>query len=267
VDCHFDNIVACGEHPVLVDAEMLFQPKLPGDTSAQAETVLRTGLLPQPKAQSCDFSGFGCVSAQPTPLRIPEWQKTNCNLMALRFRNATLHPRSNLAVLNGATLSPLDYVDSLVEGFRDMYRCVLKNRSRLVDPAGPLASFAGQRVRILARGTLEYYLALTRMLHPKSLRVPDWPEVALDSPSRFPLLESLEANALRQMDVPRLLVEASAKYLPTADGRGAAATFLQSGVERVYSEIENLSEAHMAEQEKLIRFTCAFAAMSRLSAG
>lgn len=32
-DCHFDNLVACAEHPVLIDTETLFQPCAPADAA------------------------------------------------------------------------------------------------------------------------------------------------------------------------------------------------------------------------------------------
>ena len=265
-DCHFDNIVAHGEHPVLIDTEMLFQAKLASDSSARAQSVLRTGLLPQPtsKAEACDFSGFGCVSDQAIWLRVPQWRYPNTDAMALSFRKAILQPHTNVPALEHTTLSPVDYVESVVEGFRQMYRCVQANRRQLRAPASPLAQIATQRVRLLARGTLEYYLVLARMLHPKRLRAVH-PQVVFGKPSRFPLLEPLEIGALGQMDVPRFTVEASAKYLALPDGARASPLFAQSGMERVNAQIDGLSEVQMQEQVKVIEFALAFAGMSRIS--
>ena len=264
VDCHFDNLIACGEYPVLVDTEMLFQPNLADYRSADGGTVLRTGLLPRPTAEACDFSGLGCVSDQSTRFRIPEWRETNRDAMSLCFRAAMIHPRNNVPVLGGVPLSPLDYVGPVIEGFREMYRCVLINRKRLLDPEGPLACIAAQKVRILARGTPEYYLVLSRALHPKCLRTAGCPEIKFQSNSRFPFLEPLETEALQQMNVPRFLVEASAKTLVNPNGAKVCASFSQSGFERVISEISNLSEAHLEQQVKLIRFAWAFSGLSRI---
>ena len=57
-DCHHQNIIACGEYPVLIDAETLMHHRaravVPEDENAQTEaferlghSVLRTGLLPR----------------------------------------------------------------------------------------------------------------------------------------------------------------------------------------------------------------------------
>jgi class II lanthipeptide synthase len=265
VDCHFDNLIACGEYPVLVDTEMLFQPGLAGDGPADSGTVLRTGLLPKPTTEACDFSGLGCVSDQGTPFRIPEWRETNSDAMSLSFRAAAVHPSSNVPMLGHAPLSPVDYVDRMIEGFRAMYQCMLINRQRLLEPEGPLACIAGQKVRILTRGTPEYYLALSQALHPKRLRIAGCPEIVFQDHSRFPLLEPLEMEALRRMDVPRFLVEASARSLATAGGTEACAHFSQSGFERVISEIGNLSEAHLERHVKQIQFAWAFSRLSQIS--
>lgn len=266
-DCHFDNIIAFGEHPVLIDAEMLFHPKLSCDNSEHAETVLRTGLLPRPTVEGLDLSGFGCVSDQNTPLRIPDWQAVNSDATALRFRKAVLHPSGNIPAIGQTVLSPLDYVEPMIEGFRAMYRFILKNRAKILASDGPLAGVATQMVRVLARGTLQYYLALSHMLHPKRLRNSQTRWVRLRGPSRFPHLEPLEIKALEQMDVPRFFVQASATHLAASDGARASADFAQTGLERVIHEIQNMNEAHLVSQVNQIQFAWAFSALSRISIG
>jgi type 2 lantibiotic biosynthesis protein LanM len=264
-DCHFDNLIACGEHPVLVDTEMLFQPGLADRMPADSGTVLRTGLLPRPTAEARDVSGFGCVREQSTQLRIPEWREVNTDGMSLGFREAKLQPRTNVPILGGAPLSPFDYVATMGEGYRKMYRYMHANRGRLLGPDSPLARIKVVKVRILARGTVEYYLAISQMLHPRRLRVPGCLEIKFKNPARFPHAEGFELKALRRMDVPRFFLEASNRSVTTADGAEFCATFVQSGFERVVSEIENLSEARLEQQVKLIEFAWAFSALSRIS--
>src|SRR5207247_4036470 len=56
-DFHFENLIASGEHPVLVDLEALFHPRTGGsdpgepilelESHALEHSVLRVGLLPQ----------------------------------------------------------------------------------------------------------------------------------------------------------------------------------------------------------------------------
>jgi type 2 lantibiotic biosynthesis protein LanM len=265
-DCHFDNLIACGEQPVLVDTEMLLQPTWAGEASGHGRTLLRTGLLPRTTADMYDWSGLGCVCDQPTFLRIPEWRQVNSDAMSLCFRSARLHPRTNVVVLGGTHVSPHDYVPYLVEGFRGMYGCILKNRRKLLEGQGPLTVLGEQKFRILARGTLEYLVMMSRTLSPKVLRLRSVPPIKFTNRSRFPGLEPWEIEALRQMDVPRFFVGGSAKSLRTPDGSDICA-WSQSGFERVLSSIRNLSEADLTEQIHVIEFSWAFSALSQISPG
>ena len=75
-DFHFENLIAAAEHPVLVDLEALFHPRLDerveaknaDDAAFQAleYSVLRVGLLPQriwtgPDSEGVDISGLGAL--------------------------------------------------------------------------------------------------------------------------------------------------------------------------------------------------------------
>jgi len=265
VDCHFDNIIASGEHPVLVDTEMLLQPLLIADTSSPAHSVLRTGLLPRTSETGNDLSGLGCTEDQSLPLLIPHWLHANTDAMALTLKNASLHPQSNVPLLQSAKLSPLDYVDSMIEGFRAMYLYMLGNRPRLLARDGPLSAMDHQKVRVLSRGTLEYYRALTHMLHPRRLRNATRLEVRFDHPPRFPFLDALEVNALERLDVPRFFVDASADLLAAPGSPNHFAPFAQSGRSRVLSLMEALHESQLEQQVKLIRAAWALSALSQLS--
>jgi type 2 lantibiotic biosynthesis protein LanM len=271
-DCHFDNLIASGEHPVLVDGEMLFQPAFAGRETTN--NVLRTGLLPRPAAGTEDFSGLGCVADRGMPLRIPEWLGPNSDAMSLRFRPATIQPRSNVPFLGDTPLSPHDYVEDMVRGFQEMYACVLANRMHLLAPEGPLAAMAAQQVRVLLRGTPEYLLAMSAALHPQRLRRHGLPDVPLEAfpPARAALAPfgRFELSALQQMDVPRFLVPASSTGMFFRDdfendGLEIPGCFSQSGLERVMVGIRGLDQADMARQTGLIRMAWSFASLSRMA--
>ena len=74
-DCHFQNLIACGVHPVLIDAETLFQPQLA--TDSDINSVAQIGLIPSwkfgPKGEPYDISALGCVSPQATHFQVRSW--------------------------------------------------------------------------------------------------------------------------------------------------------------------------------------------------
>src|SRR5262249_4562067 len=123
------DVIAAGGHPVLVDLDALFQPRLGGRCPREpaaftADTISRSillgGLLPQ--------------RARPMPR--PEGH--------------------NQPTLNGRPVDPLDYAGALREGFCALYRLLLEHREALGSEGGLLGRFASDPLRILARPTSTY---------------------------------------------------------------------------------------------------------------
>jgi len=87
-DFHFENLVAAGEHPFMIDLEALFQSRVGGEDLAQADglasadaahSVLRVGLLPQraytkDDYEGIDVSGLGGAPGQLSPHRVMRWE-------------------------------------------------------------------------------------------------------------------------------------------------------------------------------------------------
>src|SRR5262249_26293281 len=87
-DCHYENLIAAGEHPVVVDLESLFHPQIQRGKQARPHedlrsqfalhSVLRVGLLPFQIGQrdgfeGVDISGVAAVAGQPTPEKVIQW--------------------------------------------------------------------------------------------------------------------------------------------------------------------------------------------------
>ncbi|HEX7169286.1 MAG TPA: type 2 lanthipeptide synthetase LanM, partial [Rubrobacter sp.] len=120
-DCHYENIIASGEYPVLIDTETLMHHRarvaVPENENAQTEafdrlgrTVLRTGLLPRwelspDEHTAFHISGLGEADEQELPVRAPRWVRVNTDRMALEFAFARLRARANVPRLDGVPLS------------------------------------------------------------------------------------------------------------------------------------------------------------------
>jgi lantibiotic modifying enzyme len=66
VDCHRDNVVVAGEHPILVDAETMFHPAQPGRAESADFTSLGGGWLPTGDDQHDAICGISCKGRLPT---------------------------------------------------------------------------------------------------------------------------------------------------------------------------------------------------------
>ncbi|MGA2079434.1 MAG: type 2 lanthipeptide synthetase LanM [Holophaga sp.] len=239
-DCHLENLLAAGEHPVLVDLETVMCPDLwPGGRPTAfrprgpAEDPLRlgrTGLLPQWTlfgAQLVDLSALGAF--EPAAVDRPVWVHPNTDLMDCQWGAGTLAPGPGIPVWRGRPAPPLPWVEDLVQGFRAMHRFLARHRDALLAPGGPLAAFRGRTVRAIARPTHQYERVLFGALAPEVLGDPERFAARTDLARRDahgkallrvpPALAAAETRALRIGDIPYFAMSTSGTGLRDGAGR------------------------------------------------
>ncbi|MDB5080411.1 MAG: Lantibiotic modifying enzyme [Chloroflexi bacterium] len=180
-DIHQENLIAAGEHPVLVDLEALFHPRLPRSGPEQAwhaadhrmqYSVMRVGLLPDRvflagNSQGFDISGLGSKPGQLTPKPVSGWEGKGTDHVRLVRQTMEIPPTENLPRLDGNPVNVLDYSSDIMQGFEAMYRLLLQRRAELL--AGPLQSFRQDEVRVIFRNTSTYGKLLQESFHPDFL--------------------------------------------------------------------------------------------------
>lgn len=277
-DFHFENLVAAGEHPVLIDLETLFHPHTdaaagPGaqELAEQtlADSVLRSGLFPQwvwgnPASRGIEISGLGAQKGQQTPFGMPTWEGAGSDTMHIVRRPSILPEGQNRPTLNGADVPLLDYAEDIVEGFTAMYRLLVAHREELSSPGGPLERFAEDEVRVILRPSQRYGVLIHESFHPDLLRS------ALDRERHFdrlwmgvddnPLLRRIVAAEridLHNGDIPMFVTRPGSKDLWSSQGVRFESAFAASGLELVERTARNLGESDLARQVGLIRSSLA----------
>jgi len=175
-DCHYENVVARGEYPVLVDAETLLHPEArpsSGDVERERfDSVLRTGMLPQwecwqKTAVLRDASALG--STDPEGLPSPVWHQVNTDEMYLTWESLPIPSLKHRPLYRGVPVFSDNYVDQLILGFRGMALLLSEARERLLSVNGPLTIFKDLPVRFIFRPTNVYYRVLRSALSPEYL--------------------------------------------------------------------------------------------------
>lgn len=185
-DCHHENLIASGEHLVIIDTETLLhhEPKHLEEFPQAAQmpnqnfwkdSVLRTGLLPcwdinKDKHIAYDVSGLGSVYPQLSPWKLLQWQSVNTDNMHQIYQTVMIPLAKNVPILNEMPLSPNDYLEELIDGFGQMYRFLMKRRQFLLAEPSPLAALFAQQVRFAFRPTKAYGVILEKTLAPEFLR-------------------------------------------------------------------------------------------------
>lgn len=173
-DMHQENVIACGEHPTIIDLETLLQPRLGGANAAEIDpligesaigSVLRVGLLPRPDGpMGADISGVGRDPDARAHVDDDGWTSKVDRGGPFSPANGRLPVADNAARLHGAPVRPHEYVDALARGFEDAYRLLAANRRRLLAPGGALRAFDGIAVRLILRATQAYIFVLQRQV-------------------------------------------------------------------------------------------------------
>ncbi|MEU3692143.1 type 2 lanthipeptide synthetase LanM family protein [Streptomyces narbonensis] len=179
-DMHCENLIACGDQPVLVDVETLLHPSVPAATTAGpdpaalalAASVHRTCLLPQlliGEHGALDISALGGGQAALSPADAVDWADAGTDTMHLVRRRVPYSGSPNRPSLDGREIDPGAYGAALLTGFRLGYDTLVACREELLAQDGPLAGFGTAPARFVGRATRLYATLLDESAHPDVL--------------------------------------------------------------------------------------------------
>ncbi|MBL9161910.1 MAG: type 2 lantipeptide synthetase LanM [Planctomycetaceae bacterium] len=268
-DFHFENLIAAGEHPVLVDLETLFHERLPGTVSSPAirgmsNSVVSIGILPRVSYyegfdKGVDFSGLGALTGQEIEVPTYEFQASGTDEMRLiRVEMHTLAGKHR-PTLAGADVTPADFRGELIGGFTRMYRLLRRHRADLAAEDGPLAAFADVETRFIARATQIYGLLLEQSFHPDFLRSRAarsawfdqlWSQ-ANDAAGLRPLIAAERAE-LERNDIPLFHLRPGSRDLWSSSGQRFANYFPRTPLETVCERVAALGPQDFARQRWLL---------------
>jgi type 2 lantibiotic biosynthesis protein LanM len=268
-DCHGENLVACGEHLVLVDMETLLFPEPRSvsdeDDAGPMDSVFRAGLLPSWDCRAdtriaADVSGLGfeeCVT------ETRQWVLANTDGMHIGWGPFPTGTHRNAPKVNGITQSAVEHLADLTAGFEEMYRLVMQHRWSLVQAGGPIAALDGQLVRFVFRPTLVYGAILQRALEPGHLRsgtdysmqleLLSRPLLSVDTEPQSWHLLSNERAALEQLDIPHFGCRSDSASLTAGVTQPLGDYFREPSYRECTSRLARLSEADLTRQLDMIR--------------
>ncbi|GAB3944408.1 type 2 lanthipeptide synthetase LanM family protein [Kribbella albertanoniae] len=266
-DMHYENLIAVGEQPVLVDIETLFHPSLlpPGALSRDPayrtiqSSVYRTALLPLLVAGEngvADVSGLGGDEGATSPQNVAEWADAGLDSMHLIRRPRIRPGGNNRPRLDGLAIEPRDHEIAILMGFREAYEAIARHRSELLGPEGILASCANDPVRFVPRNTSLYASLLDESTHPDALRDAGARDQLFDLLwEGDPSLHSLVARELTDLwtgDVPLFTVRPNSRDVWASDGTRFPGVLGAAGLAVVASKITALSDVDAHRQKWLI---------------
>lgn len=266
-DMHFENLIAAGDQPVLVDVETLFHPShvpanaLTRDPAYQAllESVYRTALLPllvPGELGVTDVSGLGGDAGALASRSVVDWADAGLDSMHLVRRPDSTHRAANRPLLDGTVIEPREHETALLTGFRTAYEAIARHRAEFLRADGLLAQCAKDQIRFVPRATMLYTSLLDESTHPDVLRDAAGRSQLLDllwdADESLHALVPFELADLWAGDVPLFTVRPDSRHVWASDGTRVADVLAVEGLAAVRAKVAALSDVDAHRQAWLI---------------
>jgi lantibiotic modifying enzyme len=179
VDCHRDNVIASGEHPVLVDADALWHVSLLTKTQSRVDVLYRTGFFP------------------------------NANRQSLQSRSSVLGQTTtgkHLARIAGKPMRAASHRKEIIKGFSRAWHCILGVPGRRAVFLRRLRRIRSQERRWIYWATAKYAAIRAASIQPSVLRSDDERDALINRlcsrTSVSPTVVQVEIDALKRLDIP-----------------------------------------------------------------
>ena len=256
-DFHYENLVANGSHPVMVDMETLFHPRASWMTPE--DSVLKTGLLPTgfmlDGSRALQLSGLSDVQDHPGLIARNMLRMDEGGGLAFARDRGRLAGKQNIPRLDGMRVGMDESLrDAVRKGFETTYQAILARHAVFEDR---IRQFADTQVRVVLRNTVAYSHLLDEALHPALLIS----ETAVAAHFRFlggkadddklVQVRDQEIASLQGRDIPLFWTKAGSRDL-SFDGGTIDGFFVQSGLEKAIQNVRRMSLDDMARQSWII---------------
>lgn len=280
-DYHFENLIALGSTPVLIDHETIVQAKTAkrlrnffmtikkyGELKV-ADSVAMSFLLPFKHSDLTGLPAGSCGFGWNKETKIQGLEKQSINRfqddwkMVTRFVTHSLI-KNNLPLLNGNPVHINEYMEDFIQGFEEVYRLLLSQREFLQhDPDSPLKAFRDCTVRFIWRPTNIYAKIQKQMKLPKNLKdidhyrkkIENYLAVAYKNVPKDSDLQFIYKSEVAQMlegDIPIFEINTESRDLETEFGT-VKNFFDLSCMENLERKLKKLSEEDLAFQKEIIR--------------
>lgn len=279
-DFHYENLIANGAFPYLIDTETIFNPYKEMELAKSGElnaahmasetayySVLRTGMLPnwniRKEGTKKDISGFGGEEGTGI-VKMQRWVDAGTDDIRLEQVERPVQKMGNQPFVEGEDPSSSEnYVDEISKGFSEMYAYIMHNRAAFCDI---IKQWEQVVVRFVRKPTRMYADLITQLTEPQYLRDGMAWSIGTESMARIYLAANFsnleqwnllrsEYESLIMADIPYFRLNANA--LDIKDGEDKILVkgyFTTKCFERIIDKTERLNENDLALQERYIRY-------------
>lgn len=280
-DCHFENIIAHGIDPVLIDTETLFEPAFVNDIeidksypSARVrerveKSVMRTMIIPRwfyatKEYIAHEWTAAGVFGLPNANNLSAGWLAPNTDGMMPGNIEAAQQVPNSLPVAYGQENPLGGYTHEFITGFKLQIGSIMKNKKAwLQESGGILLLFRGVPRRLVFRPTSVYGKLLEDSRDPERCR--SYIKVGLvyesmaracliqkDRPSNWPIFHD-ECSQIFMRDIPFFWSTCDGREILNCDGNLVTSNYIiQPGIDCAEETIKSLTSQEIDFQIELI---------------
>ena len=263
-DIHYENIIASGSNPIVIDLEALFHSDITlwdkkffkSIEVAQKiidSSVYSIGFLPQkisnPYDDSddtyVDVSGFSSEEKQKAPFKALSVVNNNTDEIKIEKVEGFITSQNNTPKLKGKVAPSEDYVSEIKAGFSDIYDILLSNKEEVIDLIKSI--FSSMKNRFILRPTYIYGQLINTSYHPDFMREEIHRYVllhrlAINAEAKFNKVFSSEIHDILLGDVPYFYCNIASNNIKNSKDEDINMILDSSPLDKDLDKINNLSE-------------------------
>lgn len=279
-DFHYENIIAHGSSPVLIDLECLFTSAMVDlridvprgralfkTIKLNSQSVFTTGFVPNAAGSHDDLSG---LSPQQQFVFMRKLLVPEQGFYRLKPQEANNRPlMQHLPVFEGETRSVIGYKDAFFCGFESAYDEVMNRREAVLELLVRHAE--GLKTRVLIKSTRRYADFIEMMTHPRFtqcqvkqglLLATLWADLG-DTLNEYDIPRH-EINDLKKANFPCFTQSLLSGHLLNAQGQTVALLPIELPLDSCRHKLEALSPKDKAFQIQILQ-ACLFPVASEFS--
>ncbi|HEY9063012.1 MAG TPA: type 2 lanthipeptide synthetase LanM family protein [Pseudobacteroides sp.] len=270
-DFHYENLIAHGDQPVLIDLETLFHPEILNinmessdastvamriiNSSVKGIALLPTQIVNQKNNKVLEIGGLSNENEQVAPFKSIFIKDIDTDEIKVEAGYGYIHSKDNSPIIDGNNVKSEQYIKEIKDGFIYTYKWIQENKDLFKATVNDM--FEGCLCRILYRPTNIYMQLLSTSYHPDLLRNPIDRKVYLH---RIGLVtdedkKDIAVSELSQMlngDVPYFSVYLEKDKVLDGSKKEVASLPMGSTLGTVTGKIEGLSDHDFNRQLALI---------------
>jgi type 2 lantibiotic biosynthesis protein LanM len=175
-DCHYENIIASGKNPVLIDHETIIQPLFSNQSILSWDeknkiplfSVLESMLIAnQDTGVPLEYAGFGnrgSIETMDIEKKVLKPNTIDCNRdTRFIFRKLV---KENVPLYKDTLIFANSYENNFIEGFSAAYGLFMDSREFLMSAESPVQLFDNHKIRYVWRPTFIYFRILKHLRSP-----------------------------------------------------------------------------------------------------